>query len=239
MGNNWPLRGGKQTDFEGGIRTVGFVGGGFLNSARSPTPKTKTVRDQYVHASDWYPTLCTLAGGHDCFDTVTAAARKVPAVDGFDMWPYLAGSNATSPRTEIMVARCQLPTKDDPPISKGSPDCSGAIIVGEYKLIVGMQGYAFWQGPVYPNASTTNAARKKFEKFFDCGAGCLFNIMDDPSETNNLADAMPSKRDALWKRYVELNATQFDAPKLNVNANECNAYRTAHGGSVGPYIQKQ
>lgn len=101
MGNNWPLRGGKQTDFEGGIRTVSFVGGGFV----SETGARGTIRDQYAHAADWYPTLCTLAGGDDCFDTAAVKARSVPGVDGFDLWPYLTGQHDTSPRTEIMVAR--------------------------------------------------------------------------------------------------------------------------------------
>ena len=179
--------------------------------------------------------MCSLAGGDDCLDT--AATQGVPQVDGYDMWPYLSGANGTSPRTEFMVARCQVLTKGNPPISKKSPLCSGAIIVGDYKLMVGMQPYAFWQGEVYPNASTTPAARKRFEQFFDCGAGCLFNIKLDPAETNDLSASMPTKRDQLWARYVELNATQFDAPRLKPDIEKCEAYVKRHGGSVGPYYE--
>ena len=90
MGNNWPLRGGKQTDFEGGIRTVSFVGGGFVSAEAKGT-----ARQQYAHAADWYPTLCTLAGGDDCFDEAAAKERSVPAVDGFDLWPYLTGDQSS------------------------------------------------------------------------------------------------------------------------------------------------
>ena len=55
--NNYPLRGGKYTYFEGGIRVPAFVSGGFL-------PKTVrgTRRDDIIHVADWYGTFCSLAG---------------------------------------------------------------------------------------------------------------------------------------------------------------------------------
>ena len=62
-------------DFEGGIRVAAFVGGGFL-------PVHNTSRDGYIHAADWYPTVCLLAGGHDCREMAASSAASVPAVDG-------------------------------------------------------------------------------------------------------------------------------------------------------------
>jgi len=66
--NNWPLRGGKGSLWEGGMRGVAFV--------HSPLIKHRgTVNSGLMHVSDWFPTILALAG-------------RNPAglnVDGFDI----------------------------------------------------------------------------------------------------------------------------------------------------------
>jgi arylsulfatase A-like enzyme len=69
-GNNFPLRGNKGGYFEGGIRGVGFVSGGFVKN------KGRVSKDM-MHVSDWFPTLVNLAGGN---------YEGVKPLDGFDQW---------------------------------------------------------------------------------------------------------------------------------------------------------
>ena len=55
--NNFPLRGGKVSDFEGGVRVVAFLsGGGIPDSIRG------SKREGMMHITDMHGTICYLAG---------------------------------------------------------------------------------------------------------------------------------------------------------------------------------
>ena len=56
-GINYPLRGEKHTNWEGGLKTAAFVSGGLI-----PAAVRGTVSDVNFHIVDWYPTFCVLAG---------------------------------------------------------------------------------------------------------------------------------------------------------------------------------
>ena len=54
-GYDWPLRGHKDTLWEGGVRAVGFVHGTMLQ-------RTGVKCSELLHVTDWYPTLLDLVG---------------------------------------------------------------------------------------------------------------------------------------------------------------------------------
>ena len=54
--NNYPLRGGKCSNFEGGIRANAFVSGGYLLKS-----VIGTEINEPIHISDWYGTFCSMA----------------------------------------------------------------------------------------------------------------------------------------------------------------------------------
>lgn len=112
VGNdNRPLRGHKGTVYEGGIRTPGVVHWpGRLKPAAIQTP---------LHAVDWMPTLCALAG------------VKLPADvnwDGIDVWRVLAQPDSSWPARTVYSA--------------GTGFRSQMVRHGDWKLIVHHQAVA-------------------------------------------------------------------------------------------------
>ena len=96
-GNNFPLRGGKASNFEGGIRVNGFVSGGVI-----PAGRRGTKLDGLITGWDWYATFVHGIGGLDPAD-VEAAGAELPPIDSVDQWAYLTGATETAPRTTLAI----------------------------------------------------------------------------------------------------------------------------------------
>ncbi|XP_052090818.1 arylsulfatase B-like [Mytilus californianus] len=83
-GNNYPLRGGKLTVYEGGTRAVQFVHGAGIS-------KSNYTFNGMMHAVDWMPTILAAAGG-----------GSVPGIDGINHWPDLQDGIPRHTRTEFI-----------------------------------------------------------------------------------------------------------------------------------------
>ena len=96
--NNYPLRGSKVSDFEGGVRAVAFLSGGYL-----PISVRGGRHTGYIHVADWYGTLSKLVGV-DPSDNVPG----LPPVDSNDFWPSVLVPNATSTGREVCICVCVM-----------------------------------------------------------------------------------------------------------------------------------
>jgi arylsulfatase A-like enzyme len=83
--DNQPLRGGKNTLYEGGVRVPAVV--------RWKDHVKPAVVNEPLHMVDWYPTLLELAHG--------SLAQKL-ALDGLDAWPAIANGKP-SPHKELLI----------------------------------------------------------------------------------------------------------------------------------------
>lgn len=86
-GSNWPLRGIKETLWEGSVKGVSVVWSPQLH-------QVPRVSHQLMHISDWLPTLYAAAGG----DTV----QMEKTMDGLDQWDRLV-YNLVSRRDEVLL----------------------------------------------------------------------------------------------------------------------------------------
>ena len=207
--NNYPLKGGKLSDWQGGIRVNSFVSGGYL-----PEKMRGQKTDGYVHLADWYGTFCAIAGVDPTDEK--AAKAKLPPIDSYNMWPFISGETDTSPRTDI-------------------PASINTLISGDFKILVGTVDQAGWTGPQYPNQTKPAGGIEAREQ---CGeSGCLYNIKDDPEERHNLASSMPEQLKAMQEKLKKYLATYFNPDRGHVSPLACQAAVNKYGGFWGPFVE--
>eukprot|EP01084_Bolivina_argentea_P124455 220529_1 len=183
--NNYPLRGGKFTPFEGGVRGVAFVSGGYL-----PSSRYGEIENGLIVIADWYTTFCSILG-IDITDE-NAIKAGLPAVDGLNMWPLISGQNLTSPRTEMIVD-------------------NNTLVMGSYKYITDdVVNYATWTSELFPNSSSI--LHPIDGTFLNCRRGCLFDLKNDTSEHLNIIDLNEETKQIaqnMNKRLMELRETFY------------------------------
>ena len=207
--NNYPLKGGKHSDWQGGVRANAFVSGGYL-----PQQMRGKKTEGYIHIADWYATFCALAGVDPTDER--AAKANLPPIDSLNMWPLISGQNSTSPRTDIPISNATL-------------------ISGDYKILTGDIKLAGWTGPVYPNNTNPQGGVQGVEH---CGeTGCLYNIRKDPEEYVNLAKSMPDVLHKMKSKLTEYRSTRFEPDRGHPWRPEaCNAALNKYGGFWGPFL---
>ena len=82
--NNYPLRGGKLTDWQGGIHVNAFVSGDYLLKKMCGQKTTG-----YIQLADWYTTFYAVAGIDQTDER--AAKAKLPPIDSSNMWLLISG----------------------------------------------------------------------------------------------------------------------------------------------------
>ena len=185
---NTPLRGGKRTVWEGGIRVVAFASGGFL-----PTGVRGTVQDGLMCLHDLYATFAALAKVTDLQGAPTSSMFPVTALD---MSGLLLGSATESPRQTVIVGNtpCGGEQFIECEESAAGGGHSGVGVINAVihrlhddttntstllKLVVG--------GALMNNlhGGATACGREANDE------GCLYDLNDDESEQTSLAAQRP------------------------------------------------
>jgi len=206
-GNNWPLRGGKSSLWEGGMRGVGFV--------HSPLIKhSGTINSGLIHISDWFPTILSLAGR----DTTGLN------VDGFDVWRSISDAEP-SPRKELLHNIDPLTPKHGSRlnISKFDNRVQAAIRVGNWKLITGNPDPVTpapmknsWIAP--PEDADIHSVRNPDPVSKNVW---LFDISSDPYEKTDLFESHRDIAVDMLNRLAEYQSTAVPPrfPKMDRRCN--------------------
>jgi len=230
-GDNYPLRGFKNSAWEGGIRVPGFVSGGFLN----PQRRGEVLEGALIHIIDWYPTLLAAANiqvGHHRSTKLHEDSDKSPfetttkftvPLDGKNLWNAI---NYGDIDDDVSVQNRELVLDLN---GEGCPFSScGALRVGPWKYLRGSNiillseqildhgGDSNWQSDFSichgsDNAlgcdGTTEHLQELSTEDINCylrESGCLFHLGDDPCEFEDVGDEYPQIRKEMVQRMDEI-----------------------------------
>ena len=210
--SNLPLRAGKDTVFEGGVRGTAFVWNPKL-------PKLNYDNNHLIHVTDWLPTMVEGIAGLEL-------DKDKWKLDGYNVWPTIV-DDTESPRKEVLLGL--------------NPSRSGfvgqaAIRSGDWKLVLGRPNCSF--GPdnsLFPCPDGWIHKDGTIEPPpFTPSLTWLFNITADPNERNNLARRYPDKVEELRARIDYYNSAQIEQqdPPLDPNSNPCH-----FGGVWTPWME--
>ena len=242
--NNYPLRGGKYSDFEGGVRTNTFISGGFI-----PPSSRGRVHNGIVSIADWYTIFSELAG----VDPKDAQAESANVWLKSRNLSTLAPVDGKQGQLDAIFQGAAGPRADEPLFISGN-----ALLSYPYKLVTGKQPYMVHTGPLYPNCSTVgrfvSGGGPDFVDFGvlekkvdlgddhywrgDCGDGCLFNIEDDPTESQDLS--RDPKYQAQLKQMIDtladMNKTLFLPERGETDVKACYSIMLNGAGHFGPFV---
>jgi len=209
------------------VRVPALVSGGFLPAVR----RGKTTSSM-MHIADLYATFVHLAFKQPSpaklakllYDA-SADSANLPLVDSVNMWPAMASASGDG-RSLLHLS----PT---------------SLISGAYKLLVGNQSQTLWTGPVYPNATGEQPIYVPNENLLisddrqyvhNCGDGCLFNIVNDPTEHVDIAAVKPLLVKKLTALLTVLNQHIYKPVRGTEDPQACLAAAETWGGVLGPFL---
>eukprot|EP00752_Nemacystus_decipiens_P014973 g13331.t2 len=213
-GSNYPLRGSKVSNWEGGSKVPAFV----YSTSHIPEDRWGTEYGGLMHVTDWLPTLATASG-------ITLDGGAGP-LDGVDHWEFIVsaetGEKNDSPRQEMLYNfdPYVLGLDDDGCI--GEPDfdlAQGAFRSGKWKYIANE-----WCTGWYTFSLQAQAADPLTTDDTLCGGSActkcnycsgnsyssyLFDLDADPREENDLIDVYPEIAQQMRDRWMETALSEF------------------------------
>ncbi|XP_067929665.1 arylsulfatase B-like [Watersipora subatra] len=184
-GNNYPLRNGKASPYEGGVKVPSIYYDPRLSESTHGTD-----RDFLMHITDWLPTFLELAGG-----------TTPTGIDGLSQISNLGetydSSNKYTVRDRFLVS---LDTISQNKAIYRCTDRDGAYRYKDWKLVYGKKSTwtedenspdTYRKPEESPELETLTGDSCVIGEGVDQQIRCLFNIENDPSEQHNLYNSEP------------------------------------------------
>mmetsp|Transcript_50051 Transcript_50051/g.86072 ORF Transcript_50051/g.86072 Transcript_50051/m.86072 type:complete len:603 (+) Transcript_50051:85-1893(+) len=204
-GSNWPLRGGKNSVWEGGVRVPAFI-----HSPMIPQSARNQVFEGYFHTSDWFSTIFSMA-----------RLEKWPGVedlDSVDQWAAISNREIEGERNTILH-------NIEWNYAAGKTDFRAAVTVGELKLVYGET----WDETYDPKIGEGDGVSYSIcAKPFSRGTKTtwVFNIQDDPREDTELSEEISDDDlHKLWLKVDHLNDDVMVEPAFQKDSWDLGCYQ--------------
>lgn len=233
---NYPLRGGKRALYEGGVRSPALIWGrGWIKPGSW---------GGLMHVSDWLPTLWSVASLQG--ELEPSIPVHTEPLDGVDQWDALS-RHAESNRHEILH-------NIDPLITQcGIQVPSAALRWKSWKLILGSGGPPSEWAPAPTVTTVTTPQNCRPTQGDHVGyqgdhVGYqgdhveLYNVVEDPSETRNLAHLHPRIVSLMTEKIGVYNATAVSPANMPLDPASNPKYFNSTWmpwGDVQPYPKAQ
>eukprot|EP00947_MAST-08B_sp_MAST-8B-sp1_P000578 g578.t1 len=199
--NNWPLRGGKHTYYEGGLRTQALVWAKPGSSHLLPDAVRGTHYDGLMHVADWRATYATGLAGIPA-ERIKALDRGAYPDESKNHWDAIVAAQAGAATAADADAAADDDDEDDDDRDNGSPRRRRAAAPPRTELIHSVHSPAYYPG----NCSMRSGGKCGLAGFAQrcdapglggrptptkddpggCLHGCLFNVTADREESRNL-----------------------------------------------------
>ncbi|KAH6923434.1 hypothetical protein HPB50_001073 [Hyalomma asiaticum] len=243
MGSDWPLRGAKQTLWEGGVRVPAFIWSPLLRGRK------ERVSFDVMHLVDWMPTLYQAAGGKP---------EDLGAIDGVSQWDTLLSGSETPARQELLhgfnpaygsgayrSGRYKLVVVpndgswDDRRLQHFGDRPSGVDLdglaaeskVSEVLAKFHAPGSARAATPEWRRTASVSCELDRRSNFESAHSPYLFDIVDDPCELRNLAQEQSHIVDTMMRKLAA--AADIAAPP-STEAPDPEAYPQYNNCTWGP-----
>jgi len=222
--------------FKGGIKGVGFLGGGFIE-------RMKNVQNykNLIHISDWYPTI---------LDATGCNIDKQTSLDGYSHWKTLFNDNDDiyHPRQEILHNIDPMSDTDGTDGRKFKSDFNikkqSAIRWRNYKLLTGDPGYPDYPIPIPPNETLSEEINLGAEPELKLSAipirpipltslVRLYDLEVDPTEQNDISNSNLEVVEFMLAQLVAYNQTQVP---VNFPPMDPLSFAYMHDGFYKPWF---
>ena len=252
-GSNFPLRGGKNSNFEGGVRVPAIIGGGALHGPPAclcppwpvrwyqlhpistcrvhfagalPAARRGALSDALFHVCDWTPTIMSaIAAGNAPWHTVAPPLTDaLAATIPIDGLDQWGVIAHDAPSPRTEIVLDHcLENFSNAPT--GCNHFASNRSGGVGALIIGdLKLVAGPNGGEW--SSFTNTTSTKSFRGVACDDYCVFNLTDDASEHRDLRSSRPDIARVLLARFAALEA-EFHPPAFNPPAEDAAACAAA------------